>query len=172
MEIWFYLAFALSLSMKLGLTFESFSLNFGVVTVNNAKVPRVELVTQLIAVALGFACCISNWKVLKKEYEKRSQSHSKLIDYVNSMLQETTGNIRDRVSRATILGWLQPKVNTGAWLSYRLAREALVVEIPLELLIEVKLKSSFSALIRTMFSWLFPFLTTITLIIICCQNAM
>lgn len=169
-EMYFYAVFALILAMKLGITFESLSLNLGVVTVNNVTVPKVELITQLVAIVLGFACCIFNWKVLKNEQKKISQSHSRLIDYVNQKLQETTGNKRDRVSKVILLGWSHPTVNTGAWTSYRSARKEVVVQIPLELLIAVKLESSFLALVKTIFCWLIPCFTTIALIVVIYQN--
>ncbi|MCG9701318.1 hypothetical protein L1D19_14425 [Vibrio natriegens] len=169
-EIYFYAVIALILAMKLGITFESLSLNFGVVTVNNVTVPKVELVTRLVAIILGFSCCIFNWKALKSEQKKISQSHPKLISYVNHKLQETTGNTRDSVSKAILLGWSHPTVNTGAWTSYRSARKSVVVQIPLELLIAVKLESSFLALVKTIFCWLLPIFTTIALIVVICQN--
>ncbi|NOH71257.1 hypothetical protein F0225_07885 [Vibrio pectenicida] len=156
--------------MKLGITFESLSLNIGIVTVNNVMVPKVELITQLVVIILGFACCIFNWKVPKNEQKKISQSHSRLIDYVNQKLQEITGNKRDRVSKAILLGWSHPTVNTGAWTSYRSARTDVVVQIPLELLIVVKLESSFLALVKTIFCWLIPCFTTIALIVVIYQN--
>lgn len=102
---------------------------------------------------------------------KRYRSHTlDIIYYVNHKLQETTGNKRDRVSKAILLGWSHPTVNTGAWTSYRSARKEVVVQIPLELLIAVKLESSFLALVKTIFCWLLPFFITIALIVVIYQN--
>ena len=163
-EIYFYAVLGLAVAMKLGVAFESLTLNFGVVTINSLTIPKSELFVNGLALVLGLTCLIFNFKVVEIEQEVVSQSHSKLISYVNNELQSVTGSTRDRVSHAILLGGSKPTVNTGRWTSYRAARVPVIVEIPFELLLAVKLESWASAIVKSAFAWLIPILATIALI--------
>ena len=165
-EIYFYAALVLAMSMKFGVVFESLTLNLGVITINNFTIPKPEFLINVLTSVLGLVCLIFNFKAVKAEQQVVSQSHSKLISYVNRELQTVTGSKRDWVFKAILLGWCKPTVNTGSWTSYRAARVPVIVEIPLELLLVVKLESWALAIVKTSFVWLIPVLGTITLIVV------
>ncbi|QDO85190.1 hypothetical protein FM037_20555 [Shewanella psychropiezotolerans] len=165
-EIYFYAVLVLAMSMKFGVAFESLTLNFGVVTINNLTIPKSTLVVNGLTLVLGLACLVFNFKVVKTEQHTASQSHKKLIGYVNQKLQAVTGNTRDRVFQATLLGCSKPTVNTGAWTSYRAARVPVIIDIPFEILLAVKLESWTLAIIKSAHAWLVPILATISLIVV------
>ncbi|MBM4887287.1 hypothetical protein HYO42_22770 [Vibrio parahaemolyticus] len=165
-EIYFYAVLVLAMAMRFGVVFESLTLNFGVITINNLTIPKSELFVNGLTLVLGLACLIFNFKAVKVEQQVVSQSHSKLINYVNRELQTVTGSTRDRVFQAILLGWSKATVNTGRWTSYRAARVPVIIEIPFELLLAVKLESWALAIVKSSFAWLIPVLGTITLIVV------
>ncbi|MCQ9062598.1 hypothetical protein R7Q48_23755 [Vibrio sp. 378] len=66
-EIYFYAVLGLAVAMKLGVAFESLTLNFGVVTINSLTIPKSELFVNGLALVLGLACLIFNFKAVEVE---------------------------------------------------------------------------------------------------------
>ncbi|AEX21752.1 hypothetical protein [Vibrio sp. EJY3] len=157
-EVWFYALFLAILATKLGVGIGSVSLEFGVMILNDLTIPKSELVARCALLLLGFFCATLNFKKLTGDIREAAQTHEYAVRFVTEQLQMVTKKGSDKVSKVEIKGWSNPVVNTGKWTSYEFARRDIVVDIPFELLVAVKVESFFIGLTTSSMQWLIPIL--------------
>ncbi|TOM68629.1 hypothetical protein CGH71_22885 [Vibrio parahaemolyticus] len=164
-EFWFYGLLVGILAVKFGVSVGSLSIDVGVFSLNDIVVPNGELVALTVLVLLGFGCLITNFSCFRSAFISTSESHEYIIGYVSEQVQTVTMSDKDRVSNAKIIGWSNPVVNSGKWTSYKRGFEDIVITIPIDLFIAVKLESFFIALYKSSVQWLIPIVLTVGIVV-------
>ncbi|EAS76221.1 hypothetical protein V12G01_21123 [Vibrio alginolyticus 12G01] len=159
-EVWFYGLFVGILAVQLGVSVGSLSIDIGVFSLNDIVIPKGELVALVALVLLGIGCLFINFACVRSAFNSTSESHKYVIGYVNKQVQAITKSNKDNVLNAKIIGWSKPVVDSGKWTSYKRGLENVIVPIPTELLLAVKIESFFIALYKSALQWLIPVVLT------------
>jgi hypothetical protein len=165
-EIYFYTSLAVYAFVVFGVKPESVTVNFGIVQLNDIGITNLENSIRIVCIALASLSVLLNFRKVGGEYRSAISTNSKLNSYVTEALRNITGDPKDSVNKSSINGWFSPSVNTGAWTSYKAAREVVVISVPFALAIFVRLVALLVSFSATGLQVMVPFSVGVVLVCI------
>lgn len=162
----FYSLLSILIVFLMGRNDATISIDFGVLQINDVEAYDAKKYIYYVCVFLGFSSFFINVKGLLEEYRRVLGVNRWILRYVNAALQEVTGNKRDMVGGVRVSGLVNPKVDTGAWTSYKSAFEKVVVPLPFFLVNSARFCSFFIASLVGAPRALFPFLIATLMLVL------
>lgn len=162
-EIYFYISLAVYIFVIFGVKPKSVTLNFGIVQLNDIEISNLENSIRFFCIGLALLSVLSNFRKIGEEYRNAISTNSRLNSYVTDSLRSITGDSRDSVNSSSLNGWVSPSVDTGAWTSFKAAREVVVVSVPFTLATFLRLVALVVSFIATGLQVMVPFVIGVVL---------